>query len=433
MGARLQGRRGDASAPPRESSASAPATPQPRQSTAPPATDVQEQAARASSGWLRYAPITAVAIVVAIVAYWLDASRENAGHVGSVDEIARVVAEEVDRRLRGDADTEDPARRTMNIAAYEAYLRGNDPAMNRSPAAAAQSLEHFQNAVALDPSYAAAWVGVAKLSMRVAFDDSDNADELYEQAAEAANNAVALDPSNAEAYAVTGLLHMRNFDLIAAEASLKTALSLDPARGQVREWLVTLHLWMGKLEQALAEATRATQLNPLSPSATAELARALAANGRCDDALHRLESISHIDPPLLRVPFIVAHCHEQDGRWQSAVDSIVESNTHSGPLGQAMWGYVLARSGQHEEARRVLDDLHASWQAGEGDAFPVAMLYAGLGDSDQLFAWLERSIQDRSFIASPDQFTMLQPVLDALRGDPRFANLPMLAAWRDAM
>jgi DNA-binding SARP family transcriptional activator len=403
----------------------------PAQTLPPPA-----KASTGTTHWKRPGLYIAAAAISALIVALYISSPPDSGvppetTTVSVDEIAKLVAEEFDRRLRGEPVADQPARRTQNIAAYEAYLRGNDPAMLRSPDAARQGLAYFRQAVALDPGYAAAWAGLARMSLRVANDDGDDSEELYRLTETAALKAVSLDDSLAEAHAVMGLLRMLDFDLLAAEAWMQRAVILDPGRASTREWLVGLHLWMGKQEQALAEAERAVELDPLSPSATAELARALAANNRCDEALERLDSIASVQPPLLRVPLINAQCLAATGSWQSAIEELRQAPGAAGPIRQALLGHVLARAGQRDEAEQIRETLLGQWHDGNGDTLAIAVLHAGLGDTDQFFSWIEQAIADRSLVATPDQFTLLQPVLEQFRDDPRLLRLSALSQWRD--
>ncbi len=346
-----------------------------------------------------------------------------------VDEIARAVARELDRRRRGDTAVRLPEHQTHSIAAYEHYLRGSDPAVLRSDSAARRALEHFRRAIELDSTYAAAWAGLARMSLRVGGSPLGviPEHELYELAEEAALEAVALDDSLAAAQATLGAVRMAQFDLAAAESRLERAIQLDPSRALTREWLVGVYLWSGRLEEALSAAERALELDPLSSSANAEAARALLANDRCDEALERLEHLAAVQPPLLRVPAIAAQCYARMGMWPEAIAEIRAAirgvPQASAPTGEALLGQLLARAGQRGEALEIRDRLLKRWQNHELGAFPIAVVQAGLGDLDQAFTWLDRSIEDRSLMASANHFTLMEPILERLRPDPRFGRL----------
>jgi DNA-binding SARP family transcriptional activator len=326
-----------------------------------------------------------------------------------------------------------PERRTASIAAYELYKLGSDPVVLRDGAAARQALEHLRQAVALDPSYAAAWAELARMSWRVAARNPGviPSEDGYLSALDAARRAVALDDSLPAAHATLGLLQMIAFDFSAAENSFTRAVALEPSHSLTRQWLAVLYLWTARPAAALAEAEWAAALDPLSPAAQVEVASALAANGRCQEALARLDRLAAVEPPLLRVPLVAAHCMAQLEMWESAISELRNTADRLGPLAQAFLGYLLARSGARDEALQILEALRDPNRPEDGGAFPVALVYAGLGDVDETLRWLERSIDDRSLWASNQHFAALQPILDLLDGNPRLERLAPLAPLAD--
>lgn len=344
----------------------------------------------------------------------------------TVEDVARAVAREVDRRRQGDTAVRLPEHRTHSIAAYEFYLRGRDPVLLRSASGARQGLEYYRQAIALDSTYATAWAGLARFSIRVSTEDVTemSREELLALAEEAALRAVALDDSLAEAHAALGLVRMGAFEFAAAESHLKRAIALDPDRTKPREWLVTVYLWTGRPAEALAVAERAQKLDPLSPSANAELSRALVGKGDCDDALARLEELKVLKPQLLRAADIAAQCHARTGRWRDAIAALrIRADQDAGPNRRALLGYMLGRAGEREEALRIRANLLERWRYDGGGAFPVAVVEAGLGDRDEAFAWLDRAVEDRSLRGWPPHLTVMDLLREALGDDPRFGGL----------
>jgi DNA-binding SARP family transcriptional activator len=335
-----------------------------------------------------------------------------------------------DAWLGDDGQMLPPERRTSSIAAYELFVRASDPAALRDVTAAQQALEDFRQAVALDPGYAAAWLGLARMTMRVGAaqpGDIPAANALSASLA-AVDRAVKLDDTIAEAYALRALLQLLEFDYPAAETSFARALALDPSLGVARQWRVGLFLWTARSAEALAEAERAAALDPVSPAAQAEVARALGANGRCREALARLERLEGVDPPLLRVPSISAECKGQMRMWQSAVADLRAAPGDRGPLDQALLGFLLAKAGDREEALGILNALDERRRIGSGGAFPVAVVHAGLGNRDEALTTLRQALDDRSLQATHHHFTALRPVLDALAADARLGQIPQLSA-----
>jgi tetratricopeptide (TPR) repeat protein len=216
-------------------------------------------------------------------------------------------------------------------------------------------------------------------------------------------------------------------DYRSAEVELKRAVELDPTQARTHEWLVVLYIRTGRPAEALAEARRALEIDPLSSSAHAEVAHALIANGRYDEALARLAHIQNVQPPLLRIAQIAAQAYAMKEMWEEAIAAIRPqaerdlAAASSTSQSAALYGYLLARSGQREEADRVLQTLLSRSQRTGTGAFDVVAVYAGLGDFDQAFAWLDRAIDDRS--VRPTHFSIMSPLFEDLRRDPRFERV----------
>ena len=327
------------------------------------------------------------------------------------EEIARSVARELGSRLGGGAGAPLSRNRHRNVAAYELYLRGNDPAHLRSDSGPHKALEYFRQAIAIDSTYAAAWAGLARMYGRAGLDA-----RLAEQAA---LKAVALDDSLAEAHATLGITRMIHFqDFATAESELRRATELDPSYGRAREWLASLYIDTERPVEALAEARRALETDPLDARLHAELAHALLANGRPDEALVHLEHIAAVRPPLLRARGYLAQAYAMKGMWPEAIATMEQPQARTEDADDlARYGYMLARGGRREDALRIREELIGRWNAGEARAVDVAILYAGLGELDQAFAWIDRA-DESSLVNAPLSLTM--PIFIDLRGDPRF-------------
>ncbi|MEJ7811099.1 MAG: BTAD domain-containing putative transcriptional regulator [Gemmatimonadaceae bacterium] len=337
------------------------------------------------------------------------------------DDIARAVARELGLRLGAATGTPLRRRPTRNVAAYELYLRGSDRFLIRSDSGLRQGLEFFRQAIALDSTYAAAWAGLARMYNVLSIDAPGPVRTQYRALAEeAARKAVALDDSLAEAHQTLGAIRMYRLDFTSAEQHLTRALALDPSRALTHEVMVRLLLWTGRPAEALAHAERALEVDPLSPTAHAELARALLGTDRCDEALAELEKLSGLRPPLVRAAFIAAQCYAHKGRWPEAIAALRPQAERGDRQALGLLGYMLARAGQREEALRIHAALLEEWRRGAGEAFEVALVYAGLGDLDQTATWFDRAIADRSL-----GFALMRvgPLFNDVRGDPRFERL----------
>lgn len=353
--------------------------------------------------------------------------REVADVFAMQDEIGRAVASELGVRLVGVAGTASTAGRPRSIAAYELYLRGAERVLLRSDSGARVGVALLREAIALDSTYAAAWAGLAIMYGRVGqgVPMPDRA-RYYALAEEAAVRSIALDDSLADGHATLGVVRMTSLDFTSAERHLVRAIALDPTRPLIHEWMVTLYLSTGRPQEALAHARRALELDPLSPYAHAETARALLGNDRCDEALELLEALAGLRPPMPRSAFLAAHCYGHKEMWAEAIAALRPAAEGGEPHSLAHLGYFLGRAGLRDEALENLASVVEGAHVGGGGAYEVALVYAGLGDLDETFAWLDRSLQDLSLTGTPGKPTHLLlsgPIFEELRRDPRFEAL----------
>jgi DNA-binding SARP family transcriptional activator len=309
---------------------------------------------------------------------------------------------------------------TTSLPAWELYRRASQPEVFRSDSVAREALTMVREAVELDPTFGGAYARMALLYLRVGPPEAPamRAADRYSVAREQARRAIELNDDLAEAHAAAGLAEMYLYGFAEAEEHLLRAIELDPTGGSAREWIAQLYLWMGRFDQALGQAEGALAVDPLSPSALAEVGRVLMVSGRCGEALARLAPLADLDPPLLRVGAILAQCHGRAGRWEEAVAAVEGIVSSGGSYAEAQFGHFLARSGRTEEANAILERLIDKSERAGGDAFHVAMVYAGLGHVDETFQWLERSVDDYSL-----NFSIREPYFEALRGDPRFERV----------
>ena len=303
-----------------------------------------------------------------------------------------------------------------NLAAYEPYIHGADPTLYRSDSGARVALEYFQRAITLDPRYAPAYAGVAQMHIRLATakDTTISVRERLRLGERAALMAVTLDDSSANAHAALSVVRKNDYQLALAEAELKRAVTLEPETARFHEWLVQLYVVMGRPAEALVQARHALEIDPLSASANAELAHAMLAANRCDEALAQLAPLRLLQPPLLRAAEFAAQGYACKGMWADAIAEMQRTTPYAGPRSESLLGFLLARAGRTIEAQRILDAFLERQQR-RGDASgEIAMVYAGFGDRDRTVTWLEDALEKRTLVLDH-----LPLILDGLRPDPR--------------
>jgi serine/threonine-protein kinase len=336
------------------------------------------------------------------------------------DEITRAVAGALNLPPTVSTNTQALRLQRGSLAAYEFYLRGRDRTLTRSDSGVREAIGYFQQAIAADSTYAPGHAGLAWMYVRMAAnkDPGQPLPELLAIAEQAARKAIALDDSLAMAHVALARVRLAEFDFSSAEIEARRAKTLDPMEPRVSGLLVDLYLWTGRSASALAEARRSLDVDPLNPSAHRRMADVLFANRRYDDALKALDRLADIRPPLLAVAVVTGQCYAKKGMLSDAIAALRPQAEAGEPMTLALLGHTLARAGQREEANRILRDLLTRQQRIGVGAFEVAMVHAGLGDLDQAFAWLDRSIDDRSL-----GHTIMGPTFDDLHEDPRFEDL----------
>lgn len=334
------------------------------------------------------------------------------------DEIVRTVASELG--LRFDKDRQLRRHRTRSIAAYELYLRGSNPLLLRSQAGVWRALEYFQQAIAADSTYAAAHAGLALVQIRRGRTTTDPGmpiRQLYDLAESAARKAVALDDSLPEAHYALGRVLEAKLEIPEAEREIRRAIELDPTRSIYHLSLAYVLAWTGRYDLELEQTQRALQTDPLNPYAHVAMGGALYINGRHDEGMAHLDRVSSIQPPLQALAFVKAQIYAAQQRLPEAV-AVLRPQAEAGDrMFRGLLGHMLARAGQREEANQVLGDLMARAESTGLGAFQVAMVYTGMGDLDQAFAWLNKSVDDRSISSM-----VMGPVFDVLHRDPRFQD-----------
>ena len=334
-------------------------------------------------------------------------------------EIVRAVAGELE--LRFDKDRQFVRHHTRNVRAYELYLRGWDPVLLRTQSGIWKAQSYFQQAIAVDSTYAAAHAGLALTYVRRARTASDPGmpvPQLLELADNESQKSITLDPSLAESHYALGRVREAMLDFPTARAALQRAIELDPNRSAYRRALSYLHSWFSRPDEELAEARRALETDPLNPYAITAVASALYGNRRYDQALAQLETLMAVKPPLQGVVFSVAQCYAKKGRWAEAIATLRPGAEAGEPLFTALLGNMLARTGHRDEADSILASLVARRERTGVGAFHVAVVHAGRGDLDQTFAWLDKSVDDRTISS-----WIMGPTFDDLHDDPRFQQL----------
>lgn len=341
------------------------------------------------------------------------------------EEIAQEIFETLRVQLSGDAKKRITKRYTDNIEAYQLYLQGRYFWNRRTDENLKKAAELFQQAIDKDPNYALAYAGLAD-SYALLGGPVYGAEPVHQtvtRAKSAALKALELDNTLAEAYTSLGYIASTfEWDFPSSEGHFKRALELNPSYATAHHWFGLSYLsYVGRHEEAILEMKRAVELDPLSLIINASYGRAFYYAKRYDEAIAQFHKTVELDPSFVRAHLYLGWTYEAKGMFNEAIAEYEKARAlEDSPVIAASLAHVFAVAGRKDEARKILDELVNLSQRRYVSSYDVALIHIGLGDNDPAFGMLEKAYQERSSALS---WLKVDPRLNTLRSDPRFANL----------
>jgi TolB-like protein/Flp pilus assembly protein TadD len=354
---------------------------------------------------------------------WAGTFDEQFTNIFAVqDSISRQVARALTLTLTSEEARGLTRRDTDNTQAYELYLKGRYFRSKRTADGLTKAVEHFEQAVALDPAYALAHAGLADSFAAWSNFTIVPSKDAYLKAKAAALKALELDDTLGDAHTTLGVVSLfYDWDWPAAEREFKRAIALEPddATGH-RHYALGL-MWLGRFDEAIREIQRARELAPVDVEIHHNLALILYWARRYDEAISEARKTLDLEPHFPQAHRTVAKALVEQGRYEEAIAEFHEAIAGRGiQLLKAELGHAYAMSGRRREAHETLDELKALAQRRYVSPYDMAIVHIGLGEKDLAFEWLEKSYAQR-------ERWMVQlkvaPFLDPLRPDPRFADL----------
>ncbi len=328
-------------------------------------------------------------------------------------EIAAAVRAEVQQHVVSGAAPRSWRRSAVDPRAYDLYLQGGFNAARLNPASLERAVETFQQALALDPTFAPAHAGLGQARLLQEFwGDRLRTEEHKRQVREAIDGALRLDPDLALAHDTRGriLLHY-DWDFAGAEAAFRRAIELEPSSASAHNGYSLLLQSLVRLEEALVESRTAAALDPGSAWVISEEGRSFFRARRYAEAEERYQRALALEPgfgPALDrlVQLYLAQGRLADAR--QALDRLDQIPSHRPRATIRLRARLLAAEGDAAGARRLAAETTDAWA-----------VHVALGDHDRAFEEIERSVARKSILP----YTWTNPEMDPLRGDPRFARL----------
>jgi TolB-like protein/Flp pilus assembly protein TadD len=338
------------------------------------------------------------------------------------EEIAAEISEKLRLKLSGAQKKQLTKRHTANAEAYRSYLKGRFYWNKRTGEGIRKAIEYFTEAIEEDANYALAYVGLADSYILSGIFGEQSPGQSMPKARLAASKAVEIDSTLAEAHTSLGYVKaFYDWDWMGAEKEFSRATKLNSA------YPIALHFYsfylaaMGRLDEALAAERQAQELDPVSLIVSTNIGRYLYYARLFDQAIEQSLTTLQMDPDFPPARITLSLALEQKGLHEEAIAHCQRAVANSGgDLALESLGHACASAGKRTEALALVRELTEKAKQRYVSPYHMAVIYLGLGEKDEAFAWLENAFQDRTLWLV---FVKVDPRFDAIRSDPRFEDL----------
>ena len=338
------------------------------------------------------------------------------------EQIAKEVVDNLKVELSGDDRRRLQKRQSENAVAYELYLKGRYFWNKRTTDNVTKAIDYIRQAIDADPSYALAYAGLADCYNLLGSYGAMPPTKAVPRAKAAAKKALEIDPDLAEAHASLGYAALTyDWDWSTAEQEFKRAIQLNPNYGTSYQWYSSLFRALGQFDNAIAQAEKTVEIDPLSLIANTNLALQLYYARRYDESIEQFKQSRELDDTF-PAAFTVGLPYEQKAMYDEAIAAFQTAAVLSGnePGAVGCLGHAYAIAGRTREAVEVLNTLEQLSRERYISSYDRAVICCGLGDIDQAFAYLTMAYEEKN-----QDLTVahVDPRLDRLRSDARFTEL----------
>lgn len=304
---------------------------------------------------------------------------------------------------------------------YQLALRGRYYWNQRTEEGFTKAIELFREAIQRDPKYAPAYAGLADTYLSefdyglVSWEDSTV------KARAAVSKALELNDGLAEAHTSLAHILLHEWEWHAAEREFRRALEFNPSYTIAHHWYALCLTALGRTEEAVQTMQRALALDPVSVRISADLGMAYLAAGRNEEAVRQEVRALELAPESVTPKWIRGMALEQMGRFDEAEADMQAALEAWGADASVMGslGHLYAAAGKEAEARKLLAELVAQSETNDV-AFFVALIHAGLNETDEALRWLEQAVDARS---GSVRYLTVDPRLKTLRKESRYRAL----------
>ncbi|HEY6050733.1 MAG TPA: hypothetical protein VIZ58_05740, partial [Thermoanaerobaculia bacterium] len=339
------------------------------------------------------------------------------------DELASAIAREIHVQLTPAEQSRLTSSRSVNPAAYDAYLKGRYFFNRPSDENLSKAIGLFEETVKLDPKYAPAYSGLSDAYLWAGYNEGVwTGTEARPKAKGAAEKAIELDDQSAEGH--TSLANFKiwyEYDWAGGEVEFRRAFALNPNYAFAHDQFGIGLALQGKFDEAIAEGKRAAELDPLSPQIPLDSCLAFAFQGNYQAARDLVKRAADLDPTLFFAPWEAGWIAIQEGKMPDAIAEFRKARAMESPVFVSAWlAYAYGASGDRAAAMAELEDLKKKSLRGSPTAFNMALVYLGLGDRARAMDSLEKAYAgDSQWLG----WLKNDKTFDPLRPDPRFGVL----------
>jgi len=328
--------------------------------------------------------------------------------------VAREIAEQIRITLTPHEAAVLESLKSVNPDAYENYLKGRYFWNKRTTEGSKKAIDYFSQAIANDPNYALPHAGLADI-----YQISDRP----QLARQEVQKALLLDDQSAEAHnSLANLLYLFDRDWEGAEREFKRALELDHNYAPAHHWYSMYLSLESRKQEALAEAEKAYELDPLSPVVGANFAKILQEAGQDDKAIEQANKTLDLEPDSAVTHAVLGIAYQDKGMYAEAIAEYKKALALGGPPEEVrgLLGYAYAIAGNRKDTQQLIDELKARWPEHARAALDLAVIFSGLGDKENALYWLgkaeESHVRDLVGIGQGPHF-------EQLKNDRRFQAL----------
>jgi TolB-like protein/DNA-binding winged helix-turn-helix (wHTH) protein/Flp pilus assembly protein TadD len=354
---------------------------------------------------------------------WTESyDREFKDVLAVQDSVVRSIASEIHIALTGEQERRLAAPRKISPEAYEAYLKGRYYWNKRTGESMQKAEQYFEQAIDNDPTYAAAYSGLADCNSGLTWHGFKSPAEALPKAYAAARKAIEINPESAEAHASLGLAMTHRWDWTGAESEFRRALQLDPQYANAHHWYGDYLSIRGRHGEALAEAKHALELDPLNLMISTWVGLRYYMARDYSRAIDQNRNSVELDPNFAAAHLLLGEDDRAAGLHSEAVSELKKAASLSGdsPLYTAQVAVALAVAGRNRDALRIAHKLETLSRKRYVSPYGLAQIYAASNKNEETFKWLQAAYEDHAVWMG---YLAVDPIFDRYRSDERFKDL----------